>query len=54
MMVEAKCCEVDSKHGALAEADPWRLRKINNEQWQAKIELHRTLLYEHYDFLLAS
>ncbi|KAK0627189.1 hypothetical protein B0T14DRAFT_130406 [Immersiella caudata] len=28
--------------------------KLNNEQWQALIALHRTLLHEHHDFFLAS
>ena len=30
------------------------LANLNNEQWQALIALHRTLLYEHHDFFLAS
>ncbi|KAJ3577167.1 hypothetical protein NPX13_g3404 [Xylaria arbuscula] len=28
--------------------------KLNNEQWQALIALHRTLLHEYHDFFLAS
>src|SRR2546423_14088090 len=28
--------------------------KLTNEQWQALIALHRTLLHEHHDFFLAS
>src|SRR5204862_3919192 len=28
--------------------------KLTNEQWQALLALHRTLLHEHHDFLLAS
>src|SRR5450432_4222923 len=28
--------------------------KLSNEQWQALIALHRTLLHEHHDFFLAS
>jgi len=53
-MVEAKCIEVDNKQATLAQADPSAQPKLNNEQWRALIALHRTLLYEHHDFLLAS
>ena len=28
--------------------------RLANEQWQALIALHRTLLHEHHDFFLAS
>ncbi|KAI1377316.1 hypothetical protein F4677DRAFT_52454 [Hypoxylon crocopeplum] len=46
VMVESKCIEVDNapRNGA----------RLNNEQWQALIALHRTLLHEHHDFFLAS
>ena len=54
VMVEAKCIEVDNKQAALAQSDPGSLPKLNNEQWQALIALHRTLLHEHHDFFLAS
>ncbi|PVH70137.1 hypothetical protein DL98DRAFT_578007 [Cadophora sp. DSE1049] len=54
VMVEAKCIEVDNKQATLAQADPTSQPKLNNEQWQALIALHRTLLYEHHDFFLAS
>jgi len=48
VMVESKCIEVD-------EAQKTRNNtKLNNEQWQALIALHRTLLHEHHDFFLAS
>jgi hypothetical protein len=53
-MVEAKCIEVDNKQATLASADPSAQPKLNNEQWQALIALHRTLLHEHHDFFLAS
>lgn len=55
VMVEAKCVEVDNKQ-ALAAPDPetGRQPKLSNEQWQALIALHRTLLHEHHDFFLAS
>ncbi|KAH7129834.1 hypothetical protein B0J13DRAFT_132685 [Dactylonectria estremocensis] len=46
-MVEAKCIEVDN---AQTESD----RELNNEQWQALIALHRTLLHDYHDFFLAS
>jgi len=54
VMVEAKCIEVDNKQATLAQADPAGQPKLNNEQWQALIALHRTLLHEHHDFFLAS
>ncbi|KAI0118301.1 hypothetical protein GGR51DRAFT_498963 [Nemania sp. FL0031] len=48
MMVESKCIEVDNAQSSQSET------KLNNEQWQALIALHRTLLHEHHDFFLAS
>jgi hypothetical protein len=48
VMVESKCIEVDNAQSAQDGA------KLNNEQWQALIALHRTLLHEHHDFFLAS
>lgn len=50
VMVESKCIEVDSSQSA----QPEGAAKLNNEQWQALIALHRTLLHEHHDFFLAS
>ncbi|ELQ33852.1 hypothetical protein OOU_Y34scaffold00863g4 [Pyricularia oryzae Y34] len=51
-MVENKCIEVDNAHNSLNNnsASP----QLNTDQWQALIALHRTLLHEHHDFLLAS
>ncbi|KAI1818598.1 hypothetical protein GGS20DRAFT_194570 [Poronia punctata] len=48
LMVESKCIEVDNAQSNQTET------KLNNEQWQALIALHRTLLHEHHDFFLAS
>ncbi|KAK6820833.1 hypothetical protein PG987_015233 [Apiospora arundinis] len=48
VMVESKCIEVDNAQKTQTDA------KLNNEQWQALIALHRTLLHEHHDFFLAS
>ncbi len=53
VMVEAKCIEVDNNQVILAQAEESQ-PKLNNEQWQALIALHRTLLHEHHDFFLAS
>ncbi|OBS17061.1 hypothetical protein FPOA_12043 [Fusarium poae] len=50
VMVETKCIEVDNAQSSNTDANA----KLNNEQWQALIALHRTLLHEHHDFLLAS
>ncbi|KAF5512568.1 EST/SMG-like protein 1 [Colletotrichum aenigma] len=49
LMVESKCIEVVNAQGT-KEPRP----KLNNEQWQALVALHRTLLHEHHDFFLAS
>jgi hypothetical protein len=54
VMVEAKCIEIDNKQATLAQAHPRAKPKLNNEQWQAIIALHRTLLHEHHDSSLAS
>ena len=55
IMVEAKCIDVDEKQSAAAqEPDPLLRTSLSNEQWQALIALHRTLLHEHHDFFLAS
>ncbi|KAL7274419.1 hypothetical protein RUND412_002677 [Rhizina undulata] len=54
VMVETKCCEVDAKQALLAQDVEGSQHMLNNEQWQALIALHRTLLHEHHDFFLAS
>jgi hypothetical protein len=65
VMVEKKCVEVHCclhylMHGlltCLAQIDQQQsstTNKLSNEQWQALIALHRTLLHEHHDFFLAS
>jgi hypothetical protein len=55
VMVEGKCIQVELKHAQLArDAPPGTQPKLNNEQYQTLIALHRTLLHEHHDFLLAS
>ncbi|KAI0388347.1 hypothetical protein F5Y17DRAFT_470485 [Xylariaceae sp. FL0594] len=48
MMVESKCIEVDNAQSSQSDT------KLNNEQWQALIALHCTLLHEHHDIFLAS
>lgn len=55
VMVEGKCIQVDQKQMALARAaEPGTQLKLNIEQCQALIALHRTLLHEHHDFFLVS
>ncbi|KAL2016670.1 hypothetical protein VTK56DRAFT_3214 [Thermocarpiscus australiensis] len=65
VMVESKCIEVDNAQLASLKVDPTgtgartgtgtgKSPKLNNEQWQALIALHRTLIREHHDFFLAS
>jgi hypothetical protein len=46
-MVESKCIEVENAQSS-------NNQPLSNEQWQALVALHRTLLHEHHDFLLAS
>ncbi|KXT07026.1 hypothetical protein AC578_7286 [Pseudocercospora eumusae] len=48
VIVEAKCINIDAAHAA----DP--KSHLGPEQWQRLIALHRTLLYEHHDFLMAT
>ncbi|KAM0714170.1 hypothetical protein Q7P37_010319 [Cladosporium fusiforme] len=48
VMVEAKCINIDSQKAARPE------EPLSTEQWQALVALHRTLLYEHHDFLMAT
>jgi hypothetical protein len=45
-MVEKKCVEICQQQAKTT-------NKLSNEQWQALIALHRTLLHEHHDFFLA-
>ncbi|KAK4946250.1 hypothetical protein LTR10_014762 [Elasticomyces elasticus] len=47
VMVEKKCVEICQQQSQTT-------NKLTNEQWQALIALHRTLLHEHHDFFLAS
>lgn len=47
VMVEKKCIEVDKQQMDTR-------AELSTSQWQALISLHRTLLYEHHDFFLAS
>ncbi|KAL8769254.1 MAG: hypothetical protein Q9209_004755 [Squamulea sp. 1 TL-2023] len=55
VMVEQKCIEVDEKQSAAAlERDGSKRTDLKDEQWQALIALHKTLLHEHHDFFLAS
>lgn len=50
VIVETKCINIDRNQ--LSEQG--RQSNLTKEQWQALTALHRTLLYEHHDFLLAS
>ncbi|KAK4163075.1 hypothetical protein QBC43DRAFT_213752 [Cladorrhinum sp. PSN259] len=50
VMVEKKCIEIDNAQSQ--QNDP--IKELNHDQWQALVALHRTLLQEHHDFLLAS
>ncbi|EMC95371.1 hypothetical protein BAUCODRAFT_72505, partial [Baudoinia panamericana UAMH 10762] len=48
VMLEEKCTNID----AAQVADP--SANSDASQWQALVALHRTLLYEHHDFLMAT
>lgn len=55
VMVEAKCIDIDrAQTEAALENYSEKREKPTNEQWQALIHLHKTLLHEHHDFFLAS
>ena len=47
VMVEAKCIKLDA-------AQMSGTKNLSFDQWQALFAMHRTLLYEHHDFLSAS
>ena len=48
VMVEAKCMNIDAQKASQPNDE------LSAEQWQALVALHRTLLYEHHDFLMAT
>ncbi|KAK5312202.1 hypothetical protein LTR93_011417 [Exophiala xenobiotica] len=47
VMLEKKCIEICQQQSQIT-------TKLTNDQWQALIALHRTLLHEHHDFFFAS
>ena len=47
VMLEKKCIEIDRQQEQSN-------TELSQAQWQSLVSLHRTLLYEHHDFLLAS
>lgn len=51
-MVEARRIEMDNMQAIMAQRYTGAQPKLNNEQCQALIALHRTLLDEHHDFLV--
>lgn len=50
-MVETKCIHVDRAQAAALNNPN---QQLNLDHWRALSDLHRTLLHEHHDFLLAS
>jgi len=48
VMVEAKCINIDTQKASHPE------EKLSTEQLHALVALHRTLLYEHHDFLIVT
>ena len=54
VMVEAKCIDIDERQSAAAqEKDPSKRGLLNNDQWPSLIALHKQLLHEHQNLLLA-
>src|SRR6266480_5209021 len=49
--VEAECISIDNAHEAVFKKGE---NSLADDLWRELIDLHRTLLYIHYDFLLAS
>ncbi|KAI1317337.1 hypothetical protein F5Y16DRAFT_419788 [Xylariaceae sp. FL0255] len=47
VIVESKYIEINNAQSSQTDT------KLNNEQWQALIALHKTLLHKHHDFFLA-
>lgn len=54
VLVEAKCIEIDARNAVLVQGNQNESLVIRDDQWQAMLALHRTLLQEHHDFFLAS
>lgn len=57
LMVEKKCIEIDQQQAQVVKQyieEGGELENLKQEQWQALIAMHRTLLHEHHDFFLAS
>lgn len=52
--IYASLVEVEKKCLEICQQQSQTTNELSNEQWQALIVLHRTLLHEHHDFLLAS
>ncbi len=50
VMVERKCLEVEEAQSLQSGLT----KKLSDGQWRSLIALHRTLLYEHHDLVLAS
>ena len=48
VIVEAKCIHIDAQKASQLNDE------LSTEQWQTLVALHRTLLYEHHDFLMAT
>jgi hypothetical protein len=48
VMVETKCINIDAQKASQSHEE------LSTEQWQAFVALHRTLLYEHHEFLMAT
>ncbi|TKA21865.1 hypothetical protein B0A50_08737 [Salinomyces thailandicus] len=48
VIVEAKCISLDATQAKDTAAE------LSSEQWEVLIALHRTLLYEHHDFFMAT
>jgi hypothetical protein len=53
-MVEQKSMQLEKEYRLACDAPPGQVPSFTPEQYTAFMNLHRALLYEHYDFFLAS
>jgi len=54
VLVESKCIEMEENFKAASNEGLLLHKKLSNEQWQALVHLHKTLLHDHHDLYLAS
>jgi len=53
-IVEARCIDIDGRESTAAQENNSANTAAKYDQWQSLVALHKQLLHEHHDFLLAS